>query len=164
MSRLRYRFKLLACFLLILSLVGCDAFVRKFTRKSKKDDTRVEMVLAPQEYKPSMSKQEEYRQYFMFWKAWHDELINALLMDKSQKKKLDCIDEAIKSLVNMRPILNEDKQRKLDMYIGLMQDLRQEINRDTYGNNDDWNRNRAEQLKRNIQKEFAYDKVKNYFI
>lgn len=164
MSKLEYRFKLFACFFLILSLVGCDAFVRKFTRKTKKDDTHVEMVLAPQEYKPSMSKQEEYRQYFMFWKAWQDELINALLMDKSQKKKLDCIDEAIKSLVNMRPMLNEDKQRKLDMYIGLTQDLRREIDRDTYGSKDDWNRNRAEQLKRNIQKDFSYDKVKNYFI
>ena len=39
-------------------LVGCEAFVRKFTRKPKKEDLpRTEMVLTPEEYKgPQMTK------------------------------------------------------------------------------------------------------------
>ncbi|MBM3255730.1 MAG: hypothetical protein FJZ08_05460, partial [Candidatus Omnitrophica bacterium] len=59
-------------YLLLVSFLGCEAFVRKFTRKSKKEDLhREEMVLAPQEYqKPKLSKEEEYRQYLLYWKSW----------------------------------------------------------------------------------------------
>jgi len=68
------------CCILLSVLSGCETMARKFTRKSKKPGQPVQMVLAPEEYKgPDMSKEELYRQYFLFWKSWHDELENALI-------------------------------------------------------------------------------------
>ena len=61
------------CCLMIAGLVGCDAFVRKFTRKPKKERiTKEEMVLVPEEYKSTMTQEQMYRQYFLFWQSWQD--------------------------------------------------------------------------------------------
>ena len=84
----------------LVVFVGCEAFIRKFTRKpkNKKSDVQ-EMVLVPEEYKgPQMSKEELYRQYILFWKSWHDELLNSLSSSRSHKKRVSCIDEAIKNI------------------------------------------------------------------
>ena len=90
--RLPFKIILLAtCYLLLATLIGCEAFVRKFTRKSKNPVEEV-MVLAPEEYKgPQQTKEELYRQYFLFWKSWQDELIESLLQNKSNKKKVNYI-------------------------------------------------------------------------
>ena len=88
-----------------MNLLGCEAFTRKFTRKSKKPDATVEMVLTPEEYKgPEMSKEELYRQYYLYWSSWQEELINALTQKSSLKKKIDCAQEAAKNLMNMKMI------------------------------------------------------------
>ncbi len=150
---------------LIFSLLGCEAFVRKFTRKSKKDKAPEEMVLAPEEWKgPKMTKEEKYRQYFIFWQSWHDELINALLSNASQKKRLDCLEQAIKNLVGMRGLLNESKQKQLDVYLRQFNDLREEIQSDIYGSAKDSYRLNAEKLRMNILQRFSYDDIKNDLI
>lgn len=143
------------------SLVGCDAFVRKFTRKSKKENIpQEEMVLAPEDYKgPGMSKEELYRQYFLFWKSWADELIESLLQRKSQKKQLDCAEEGIKNLINLRALLNETTQQKLDVYISELKDLKSAVGKDLYGNNAANNAHDAERIKINILQKFSYDKI-----
>jgi len=151
---------------LVLSLVGCDAFVRKFTRKPKKEQyQREEIVLAPQEYKPTMSREEQYRQYFLFWKSWQDELINSLVslpdVSPNHKKQIDCANEAIKNLLNMRPLLNDAYQKKLDVYLGQMTGLRDLIAKDNYGTNVNSNRYEAERLKRDILQNFSFNAIKN---
>lgn len=83
MSRLRRTILLFFCGFLILNMIGCEAFVRKFTRKAKKEQ-REEMVLVPQEYqKPKLTKEQEYRHYFLYWQSWQDELIGSLRQRKS---------------------------------------------------------------------------------
>ena len=148
---------------IILELIGCDAFVRKFTRKPNKENIpQEEMVLAPEEYKgPNMSKEELYRQYFLFWKSWSDELMEALMQGKSQKKQLDCAQEAIKNLENLKAFLDEDTQRKLGIYIGRLKDLKNAISKDLYGNNAQNSAHDAERLKIDILQKFSYDKIKN---
>jgi len=149
--------------IMVLNLAGCDAFTRKFTRKSKKTDQTVEMVLAPEEYKgPNMTKEELYRQYFTFWKSWQDELINALTQNASLKKKVDCAQEAIKNLINMRALLIEAAQKNLDVYIARSRDLISDMQRDIYGVDNNWNTRAAERIKSDIQRGFIYPKVKNY--
>lgn len=50
---------------LMVSLTGCEAFVRKFTRKPKDKMKTEELVLIPEEYKPpQLSKEEKYRDTF----------------------------------------------------------------------------------------------------
>jgi len=153
-------------FLLLTLSVGCDAFVRKFTRKPKKENLpQQEMILVPQEYKPpKMSKEEVYRQYFLYWKVWHDELINSLSIGSSHKKQIGCANEAVKNLEELRPILQENMQKKLDVYISQLKDLKNEITEDLYGTNISSNRLTAERMKRNILRDFSYNKTKDYLI
>jgi hypothetical protein len=148
---------------LVIALVGCDAFVRKFTRKPKKDNLpQEEMVIVPEEYKgPGLSKDELYRQYFLFWKSWQDELIESLLQNKSQKKQLDCSDEAIKSLENLKALLDEVQQNNLNVYINQLKDLKSSIEQDLYNSNTFNNRHTAERIRISIMQKFSYDKIKN---
>lgn len=152
---------LVTSYLLSVTLIGCDAFVRKFTRKPKKEALAPEeMVLVPEEYKgPQMTKEELYRQYFLYWKSWQDELITSLLEKRSQKKQIDCAKEAIKNLVNLKAFLNEEKQKGLDVYIKRLEDLRDLISQDLYGNNSVMHLQQAERIRRNILKDFSYRKI-----
>jgi hypothetical protein len=148
----------------VIFMSGCDAFVRKFTRKPKKENLpQQEMVLTPEEYpSPQMTKEELYRQYFLFWKSWHEELIESLLQKRSQKKQIDCAQEALNNLINLRGMLNDDTQKKLDVYIAEIKNLLALIIEDTSGINTTNSAQRAENIKRNILRDFTYNKIKNY--
>ncbi|MDD4980389.1 MAG: hypothetical protein PHC54_03815 [Candidatus Omnitrophica bacterium] len=151
---------------LIGNLLGCDAFVRKFTRKSKRDKPAPEMVLMPEEYKPPpMTKEEVYRKYFIFWKSWQDELINSFIVSSvNHKKQISCANEAIKNLELLRAALQEKKQKEFDVYINRMKALKESIAEDLYGNNMPQNRLSAERIRRGIMRDFSYSKVKNYLL
>ncbi len=158
---------LVTSYLLLVTMLGCDAFVRKFTRKPKKDKApKEEMVLNPEEYKgPQMSKEEIYRQYFLFWKSWHDELIVSLSVGKANhKKQIDCANEAVKNLINLKALLGGDKQKQLDVYILQLSGLGGLISEDVYGSASSRHRYSAEQIKRNILRDFSYDNVKDFLL
>lgn len=150
----------------LFTIIGCEAFVRKFTRKPKQENLpKEELVVAPQEYKASlMSKEDLYCQYFLYWKSWADELINSLSGDVNHKKQVVCADEAMKNLINLKPLLNIDKQNKLDIYITKMQELKDSIAKDAYGGSAARHRLDAEKIKRNILHDFSYNKIKGYLI
>ena len=151
--------------ILVFNLTGCEAFARKFTRKSKKDKNAVEMVLAPEEWKgPTMTKEERYRQYLLFWRSWHDELMSALLQNYSQKKKNDCAQQAIKNMNGMRALLNESTQKQLDVYIKQMVDLAAEIKADLYGASANSFCLRLDKIRMHMQESFSYDDIKNDLI
>ena len=153
---------LLFCFLL-LNLFGCESFTRKFTRKSKKPDTAVEMVLTPEEYKgPNLTKEEIYRQYYLYWSSWQEELINALTQKSSCKKKVDCAQEALKIMVNMKMMLVVDAQKNFEPEIAKFNDLLVDLKSDVYGVNDSRSLRVAERIKSSIHKNFIYPKVRNY--
>ncbi|MFA5004772.1 MAG: hypothetical protein WC561_01430 [Candidatus Omnitrophota bacterium] len=148
---------------LLVNLTGCESFARKFTRKSKKSGQPIEMVLVPQEYTgPQMSKEELYRQYYLYWQSWHDELINAFTYKASVKKQVDCANEAAKNLANMGALLNEDKQKKMIMYIDKLKGLKDQAQLDIYGTDTARSARNAERLKSNIMRDFTYPKIKNY--
>jgi hypothetical protein len=148
---------------LLVALVGCEALARKFTRKSKRTE-EVQMVLAPEEYKPTMSKEELYRQYLLFWRSWQGELVESLLQNKSLKKRVDCANEAIKNLESMKKMLVAEKQKKLGSYIERMKLLKDRIAGDIYGVNNNTLRQKAEDLQMNIWKDFSFGDIKNYLL
>ncbi len=153
---------LLSVICLLSSLWGCEAFVRKFTRK-RKEKKLEEPVLTPEEYSLSdISVEQRYRQYFLFWKSWQNELIAALDSSGSHKKRKDCIKQAIGNLKELRPFLFEEKQKELDVYIEKLRSLQNEISRDIYGTKLTAHRTRAESLKRNILRLFTYSNVENH--
>jgi len=147
-------------FILLINLVGCDAFVRKFTRKHKQATSQEEMVIAPEEYKgPNMTKEQIYRQEFMFWKAWQDELVTYLSVGSNHKKQIDCVERAIKSLLNMKALLKEEKQKQLDIYINQLIDVRDSVASDEYGKYVANNSLKAERIKREVSRFFDYPAV-----
>jgi hypothetical protein len=156
--------KLGIAFWLIISLAGCEAFVRKFTRKPKKENMpQEEMVIAPEEYKPPvMTKEERYREYFLYWKSWHDELIESLSSTTNTKKQLSCVNEALKNLEQIRGLLKPEKQKKLDVWINQLKDLRVAVSSDIYGRSADKNRLSAERVRRNIMQDFSFPQIKDY--
>lgn len=155
---------LVSGFWFLVFSIGCEAFVRKFTRKPKKENLpRQEMVLVPEEYKsPQMPKEELYRQYFLFWKSWQDELIGSLSAQANHKKQIDCIAQAISNLMNLRTLLNTQRQKQLDVYIGQLNELKESIIQDSYGSNIAGNRQKAERIKRSILQDFSYNKVNSH--
>ncbi len=168
---LLFRRVVIACCLFsFVLLCGCEAFVRKFTRKSKKDEERApQLVLAPEEYKaPQMSKEEVYRQYFLFWKSWHSELVESFnaapTASFNYKKPLSCIKESISNLEQLSRLLNAEKQKQLDIYIKKMKMLQDDIAADSYGSSLASFRLKAEDLKRNILRDFSYQKIKDSLI
>jgi len=161
MKRLKKHAALFLSLILLVNLTGCEAFVRKFTRKPKKDKSPEEMVLQPEEWTgPKMTKEQLYRQYFDFWEAWQDELINALINNASLKKKVDCAAQALKNLRGMRGMLNETKQKQLDVFLRLMDDLLKAVKSDIYGASNNSNRRDAERVRRNILQSFSYPDIK----
>jgi len=161
-SKFKTLFLLCTLCAVLCALTGCEAFVRKFTRKPKKEDLpKEEMVLEPQEYKvPQMSKEESYRQHFLFWKSWHDELIESLSVGANHKKQKGCIKEAIKNLMYLKPLLSEQRQKGLEVYLEQLNDLKGLIDRDAYGINIAVHRHSAERIKINILRDFSYNRVK----
>lgn len=146
----------------VCGLLGCDAFVRKFTRpKKQKSISPEEMVLVPQEYK-DMDKEEVYRRYFVFWESWMDELINALELYPNYKKQVDCMERALKNLAYLKTLLNEEAQKRLDVYIGRTIDLQKKIVGDSYGDFKKDNAVEAERLKLDISRDFSYSAVRNF--
>lgn len=167
MTNAKYIFKkiilLTAICCLLTTILGCESFARKFTRKSKKSDTAVEMVLAPEEYKgPNMTKEEIYRQYYLYWSSWQDELINALTQKLSLAKKVDCAQEALKNLVNMKMMLVADAQKNFDAEIARLNDLLVSIKSDIYGVNDSRFLQVAQRIKSSVHKDFVYPRIRNY--
>jgi hypothetical protein len=164
MRNLSFKNLILHCLLyaLLCSLIGCEAFVRKFTRKPKNQDlTRPEMVLAPEEYTgPQMTKEELYRQYFLYWKSWQDELILSLEPGGNHKKQMDCVNEALKNLARIRELLAAQKIELADAYLAQLENLKSLIKQDIYSNNTLDSRTKAERLKRNILRDLSYNKVK----
>ena len=154
---------LAAVCIVIPAIIGCDAFARKFTRKPKQEVlVQEEMVIVPEEYNTAnISKEELYREYFLFWKSWHEELIESLMQKKSQKKQIDCAQEGLKNLDNLKGLLNQDAKNKLDIYIRRLQDLEEAISKDLYSSNALSYAHDAERLKVDILQKFSYDKIKD---
>jgi len=144
-----------------VSLLGCEAFVRKFTRKPKKENLPAEeLVLVPEIYDVSeLSDEELYRLYFLLWQSWHDELINSLVPGANHKKQVSCAEEALKNLIGLKAFLSEGDKKNLVPYIDDLEDLRGSIIEDLYSNQSAENRFIAERLRRNIKREFSYDRI-----
>ena len=144
----------------LFSVIGCEAFIRKFTRKKKKDLDRGKIVFAPEEYQlPELSIQEQYRQYFVFWRSWQEELIETFNSSLDYTSSRECLEEVIKNLAGLRALLPEIKQKDLDRYLEKIRHLQKQINDDPYGSNVVIYKSKAQSLKRAIEREFAVSKV-----
>lgn len=156
---------LVLCFCLLafaFELAGCESLAKKFVRKPKEEKKTDDVVFAPEEYKgEGVSKQDLYRQYFLYWRTWQDELIDSLERGANHKRQLDSLDEGIRNLENIKPLIKPEVSARLDGWINSLRLLREAVAKDLYSNNFANNRREAERLKREIMREFSFSKIKD---
>lgn len=160
-----FKFKIIllsTVYCLLFTSIGCESFVRKFTRKPKKDkEKKEEMVLVPVEYNTQKaSKQDLYQQYYLFWVAWQDQLIDSLRYETNRKRSIGCASSAVDNLEQMQKILQKEKQEELAVYIKQSKDLVAVMENDPYRSKVDSYLAAANRLKTQIQKKFSFKKVK----
>lgn len=147
--------------MLVISFSGCEAFVRKFTRK-KKEEVK-EVVVSPEEYPDNpYTPQENYRQHFTFWKLWQDEVISNLNAKANHKRLMSSVNEALKNLTAMQSLLREEQSGEMLKYVQETQSLRNNIAGDIYCSQADRHRSDAESIKRAVFRYFGFDKIKDY--
>src|SRR3989338_324309 len=147
-------------FLVLCSWPGCEAFVRKFTRKTKKTVLE-EPVIQPQEYpSTALSREELYRDYFLFWETWADELLNFLKEDANAKKQKACANEALDNLTKMQSLLNEEKANALQGLIEEFNTFRNILSENRLNRADiSYLRNKLERVKAKVHRGFIFSKV-----
>jgi len=147
-----------------LSLEGCEAFRKKFIRKKKVEQVEENVILVPQEYPEVVYDNVTlYKKYYSFWKASQSELLESLKEGQSYKKQVQCFNEVLKNLSEMKGLLLEQKQQELDAYI---QEI--SINKDKFFNAKLKNnilsqlRSKLESIEKKIRINFVFKKVKDW--
>ena len=113
---------------LIIVFSGCEGFRKKFVRKRKQKNTQEEMVIVPRDYNEHPFPPDVlYKQYFVYWKAWNQELVTALHNQSSDKKILSCAEQSYTNLKKMSTYLNDEKVEELKPYLEKTERLREEI-------------------------------------
>ncbi len=115
----------LACIFLI---TGCESLRKKFTRTKKKKDAQEVMIITPRDYSAHPFPNDVlYKQYFIYWKSWNQELVASLTDKESPKKVLSCVEQALVNLKKMSTYLKDEKAQELGVYIKETEDLKIEI-------------------------------------
>jgi len=149
--------------LLVTLLMGCEAFVRKFTRKPKKPEVLKEPVLIPEVYPElTYSTYDMYKDSYLFFRSWMDELINYLEPSENRKKQIDCINEAKENLLKMHSVLKEEKQKELESYIRKLDEIKDQIKGFLSQDKFYSLKNQSINLKSRISKNFSYSKIKDF--
>lgn len=160
MSKINRLFLCLLTFIFISSALGCDAFVRKFTREKKKQDM-VEPVLTPDENAGLFYDNEtKYKNYFAYWRAWQDELIQSMYQE-SDKRKLYCINQAIENLELMAALLTQEHQKEINEFIAKMNAIRRDIESESILN-ENMMRQKLVNIRLSINNKLHYVRVKDW--
>lgn len=151
---------------LIFSLTGCEAFARKFKRKSKKEALQQEeMVLQPIEYPISqIDKEELYRRYFLYLKSWQDELVESFNGNINRKKQSECIIQLVRNLNELKQLLKKEKQDIAAVFIKKFQNLQDSLDKDLFNFNTAKIKSQVERLKKDINAELSVAKIKELLL
>lgn len=141
-----------------LSLTGCDAVQRKFTRKEKK--VKAPRIVQEQKYEKKPTP-ELYEKHFAYWQSWSSEILQDL--GDNRKKDRQCMEQLISQANDMRNILIPEKGNELAKHIKRYEEVRDVINKEELSQ---YNRNfvltTLDREDRLIKNDFCISKVKNY--
>ena len=142
---------------LTMSLTGCEAVQKKFTRKKKEVKTPRFYQLKKYTKKPSP---ELYKQHYAYWESWQEELVQ--FVGQNRKKDERAIDEAIGHLKDMQNILVPSKAEAMQPHVERMESARTMIfDGELSSANKDYVRSNIDREDRAIRRDFCYDRVKN---
>ncbi|OGX25626.1 MAG: hypothetical protein A3J51_05760 [Omnitrophica WOR_2 bacterium RIFCSPHIGHO2_02_FULL_45_21] len=146
---------------LLFTLIGCAAFVRKFTRKPKGEPEKEEPVIQPEVY-PDLAadKDQLYKDYSAFWEGWADQLMEFLNEKANFKKQRECAYEALDNLIKMRELLNEEKAKSLESLINEFTAVKTIIFTGRLSSPDyNYLKNKVERIKSGVHRHFAHSKI-----
>lgn len=148
-------------FLVCLSLTGCGpAWKKKFIRKRADKKPEQVFVYEPKEYQKEPNS-EIYKQSFLFWKAWHEELIAKL--GNSKSADIRAFEEALKNLAEMKGCLKDEKSAELDAYVKKIEALYKSYRAGDYDIvRSHQARDGLNRMMLKMDKLFRYNKVKEY--
>lgn len=158
--------KLFFVLLLIFSiaLAGCTPALRKkFIRPRKKKEKQEEVIYQTREYvKENIPVDEYYKEHYIFWKSWQEELIKALGTN-SRKLQVRSLSEAIINLNAMKDILGDEKGAALETHIALLEEIDGKISGGYLSSADIKRLKRTlTRQKKEIVREFSYNKVSQW--
>jgi len=117
-------FFIVSCCSFLLITSGCESLQRKFTRINKNKASKETMILTPRDYSAHPFPPDVlYKQYFIYWRAWNQELVTSLNDLAPYKKMKDCMGQTLSNLQKMATYLNDEKSRELGVYIKKAEDL-----------------------------------------
>jgi len=156
---------LFSAFCLLFSLCGCEAFRKKFVRKPKKEK-EIRTVTQIKEYKALYSPEVGYKQYYLFWRTSHEELLGSLqAQDRNRKRTIYSANKTVEHLRQMHDLLLPEKQKELGPFIAKQEALARRLDRRRL--------NRAQRLeiksilkkqKKGIEHKFAFKHIQKYLI
>lgn len=131
--RFRYFSAMVVIFSCIFMMTGCETLRKKFTRKRKRTESTEPVVVVPRDYSAHPFPNDVlYKQYFVYWKSWNQELISSLTDMENYKKIKSCADQALINLKKMQTYLQDDKARELEAYVKKTDDLARRIEHAQY--------------------------------
>jgi hypothetical protein len=103
---------------------GCEAIVKKFTRKPKHASARPSPVISFQDYSAGATPQERYRKHYLLFEYWNAELMDELqraMMNAKRARRAS--GEAVQELRELRGLLQEPQRAMIDPVIDQRQRL-----------------------------------------
>lgn len=156
-------FFLFSIFYFLISMTGCQSLARKFIRKPKGEPKKEEPIFQPQEY-PQMPQEmgQLYKDYFLFWESWADELLSYLSKDANSKKQKECAAQALDNLTKMQSLLSEEKAKAILPRVSEFTAVKEEIFSSSLNSASLFSlRNKIERIKSRVRREFIYNKIQN---
>lgn len=147
---------------LLSTLIGCAAFVRKFTRKPRGEPKKEEPVIQPEVYPDAAADKDElYKDYSVFWEGWVDELMEFLDEKANFKKQRECAYEALDNLMKMRELLNEEKAKSLEPLMNEFTAVKTIIFAGRLSSSDyNYLKNKVERIRSRVHRHFAHSKIR----
>lgn len=148
-----------------VSSMGCETLKKKFTRKRRRPEAQEVMIVSPRDYSSHPFPAEVlYKQYFVYWKSWQQELVSNIGDRASHKKIVDCAEQALVNLRKMSAYLDDAKAAELATYILEMEALKAEIVEAKNFPDARLNslRYKAERILSNVSRKFDRTKMKDF--
>ncbi|MFH1753283.1 MAG: hypothetical protein ABH875_03775 [Candidatus Omnitrophota bacterium] len=141
---------------LVISLCGCEAVQRKFTRKTKKKPITPKFYTeGMEETRPAL---ELYMMHYTYWKSWHEDLVESAGMNS--KRDAMAIANALSHLNDMKKYLVEEKAIELNGYIEKTKKITDQISKGISGTNIGRYKQSLDKIKGGIVRNFYYKKVR----
>lgn len=166
MKRNRVEILIVMCFVAcVFFATGCETLRRKFVRKRKNTGNTEPMVIVPRDYSAHPFPNDVlYKQYFVYWKSWNQELVSSLNDKLSYKKVIDCVRQSLVNLKKMKDLLSDEKAGELQGYIIKTQELESRIEyaKNLHPSQMNMLKYDAERILSNVNRNFDLRKMKGY--